>query len=164
MSIHKSKGLGADVVVILKMESGKYGFPGSMENDPIMNLVRADEQEFLNAEERRVFYVALTRAKQKVYLSTNSYFPSTFIEELKSDDYPEVDYEISTINKGLLACPNCQKGKLFLKYPKELMVMHGFVACLLIVKEKQNFVKIVKNYLAQTGTLVLIQVVIIVKI
>ena len=57
MSIHKSKGLGADVVVILKMESGKYGFPGSMENDPIMNLVRADEQEFANAEERRVFYV-----------------------------------------------------------------------------------------------------------
>ena len=120
MSIHKSKGLGADVVVILKMESGKYGFPGSMENDPIMNLVRADEQEFLNAEERRVFYVALTRAKQKVYLSTNSYFPSTFIEELKSDDYPEVDYEISNINKGLLACPNCQKGKLFLKYPKRV--------------------------------------------
>tara|TARA_B100000925_G_scaffold271607_1_gene234959 strand:- start:135 stop:623 length:489 start_codon:yes stop_codon:yes gene_type:complete len=120
MSIHKSKGLGADVVVILKMESGKYGFPGSMENDPIMNLVRADEQEFLNAEERRVFYVALTRAKQKVYLSTNSYFPSTFIEELKSDEYPEVDHEISTVNKALLACPNCQKGKLFLKYPKRV--------------------------------------------
>ena len=72
MSIHKSKGLGADVVVILKMESGKYGFPGSMENDPIMNLVRADEQEFANAEERRVFYVALTRAKQ--FICTNSYF------------------------------------------------------------------------------------------
>jgi len=118
MSIHKSKGLGADVVVILKMESGKYGFPGSMENDPIMNLVRADEQEFLNAEERRVFYVALTRAKQKIYLCTNSYFPSTFIEELKSEEYPEVSFENSSVNPALLSCPNCQKGKLFLKYPK----------------------------------------------
>ena len=118
MSIHKSKGLGADVVVILKMESGKYGFPGSMENDPIMNLVRADEQEFLNAEERRVFYVALTRAKQKIYLCTNSYFPSTFIEELKSKEYPEVSFENSSVNPALLSCPNCQKGKLFLKYPK----------------------------------------------
>ena len=39
---------------------------------------------------------------------------------MKSEDYPEVDYEISTINKGLLACPNCQKGKLFLKYPKRV--------------------------------------------
>ena len=95
MSIHKSKGLGADVVVILKMESGKYGFPGSMENDPIMNLVRADEQEFANAEERRVFYVALTRAKQKIFMCANSYFPSTFIKELKSEEYPEVSFDIS---------------------------------------------------------------------
>ena len=118
MSIHKSKGLGADVVVILKMESGKYGFPGSMENDPIMNLVRADEQEFVNAEERRVFYVALTRAKQKIFMCTNSYFPSTFIEELKSEEYPEVSFDISSVNKALLACPKCTKGKLFLKYPK----------------------------------------------
>ena len=118
MSIHKSKGLGADVVVILKMESGKYGFPGSMENDPIMNLVRADEQEFANAEERRVFYVALTRAKQKIFMCANSYFPSTFIEELKSEEYPEVSFDISSVNKALLACPKCTNGKLFLKYPK----------------------------------------------
>ena len=118
MSIHKSKGLGADVVVILKMESGKYGFPGSMENDPIMNLVRADEQDFANAEERRVFYVALTRAKQKIFMCANSYFPSTFIEELKSEEYPEVSFDISSVNKALLACPKCTNGKLFLKYPK----------------------------------------------
>ena len=118
MSIHKSKGLGADVVVILKVESGKYGFPGSMENDPIMNLVRADEQEFANAEERRVFYVALTRAKQKIFICTNSYFPSTFIEELKSEEYPEVSFDVSSVNKALLACPNCKNGKLFLKFPK----------------------------------------------
>ena len=120
MSIHKSKGLGADVVVILKLESGKYGFPGSMENDPIMNLVRAGEQEFLNAEERRVFYVALTRAKQKVFLCTNNYFPSTFLDELKTDEYPEIEYEGIETNKALLACPNCKKGKLFLKHPKRI--------------------------------------------
>ena len=119
MSIHKSKGLGADIIVILKVESGKYGFPGSMENDPIMNLVRADEQEFSNAEERRVFYVALTRAKQKIFICTNSYFPSPFIEELKSEEYPEVSFEVSSVNKALLACPKCRKGKLFLKYPKK---------------------------------------------
>ena len=118
MSIHKSKGLGADVIVVLKLETGKFGFPGTMENDPIMNLVRAEEQTFANAEERRVFYVALTRAKEKVFLCTNSFFPSDFINELKSDEYPEIEYSGTTVNKILLACPNCTDGKLYLKYPK----------------------------------------------
>ena len=48
----------------------------------------------------------------------NSYFPSTFIEELKSEEYPEVSFDISSVNKALLACPKCTNGKLFLKYPK----------------------------------------------
>ena len=120
MSIHKSKGLGADVIVILKLETGKFGFPGTMENDPIMNLVRAEEQTYANAEERRVFYVALTRAKEKVFLCTNSFFPSDFINELKSDEYPEIEYTGTTVNKILLACPNCTDGKLYLKYPKRV--------------------------------------------
>ena len=118
MSIHKSKGLGADVIVILKLETGKFGFPGTMENDPIMNLVRAEEQTYPNAEERRVFYVALTRAKEKIYLCTNNFFPSEFVNELKTDDYPEVEYNGSIINPALLACPDCTNGKLYLKYPK----------------------------------------------
>ncbi len=145
MSIHKSKGLGADVVVILKMESGKYGFPGSMENDPIMNLVRADEQEFANAEERRVFYVALTRAKQKIFMCTNSYFPSTFIEELKSKEYPEVSFDVSYFNKALLACPKCANGKLFLKYPKRENGYAWFCSLSPYCEGKAKFCKKCKN-------------------
>ena len=80
MTIHKSKGLGADAIIVLNLDAGKYGFPGYIENDPIMNLVRPGEQDFKNAEERRVLYVAMTRAKQKVIFCTNSYFPSEFIE------------------------------------------------------------------------------------
>jgi|TARA_Y100000294_G_scaffold47120_1_gene43953 DNA helicase-4 len=119
LTIHKSKGLGADAVVVLNLEAGKYGFPGYIENDPIMNLVRPGEQDFKNAEERRVLYVALTRAKQKVILCANNYFPSEFIEELKT--YPEVTYdEKSIINKALLSCPSCTKGKLYLKRPKRI--------------------------------------------
>jgi DNA helicase IV len=118
MSIHKSKGLGADVIVILKLETGKFGFPGTMENDPIMNLVRAEEQTYANAEERRVFYVALTRAKEKIYLCTNNFFPSVFVNELKTDNYPEIEYSGNIVNPALLACPDCTNGKLFLKYPK----------------------------------------------
>ena len=119
LTIHKSKGLGADAVVILNLEAGKYGFPGYIENDPIMNLVRPGEQDFPNAEERRVLYVALTRAKQKVFLCTNNYFPSEFIDELKT--YPDVHFdEKNVINKALLTCPSCTKGKLYLKRPNRL--------------------------------------------
>ncbi|MDB2446927.1 hypothetical protein N9W37_02955 [Candidatus Pelagibacter bacterium] len=120
MSVHKSKGLGADVIVILKLETGKFGFPGTMENDPIMNLVRAEEQTYANAEERRVFYVALTRAKEKIYLCTNNFFPSEFINELKTDEYPEIEYDGIVVNQALLACPECTNGKLYLKYPKRV--------------------------------------------
>ena len=120
LTIHKSKGLGADAVVILNLDSGKYGFPGYIENDPLMNLVRPGEQDYKNAEERRVFYVALTRAKQKVILCTNNYFPSEFIQELKSSDYPEIEYEGASLNQALLKCPSCTKGKLYLKRPKRI--------------------------------------------
>ena len=116
MTIHKSKGLGADAIIVLNLEAGKYGFPGYIENDPIMNLVRPGEQDFKNAEERRVLYVAMTRAKKKIILCTNSYFPSEFIDELKS--YPEVHYDEKTIiNKSYLPCPSCSNGKLYLKKP-----------------------------------------------
>ena len=119
LTIHTSKGLGEDAVVVLSLESGKYGFPGYIENDPIMNLVRPGEQDFKNAEERRVFYVALTRAKQKIILCANSYFPSEFIEEIIK--YPEVTYEkVSNINKALLPCPNCFEGTLYLKKPNRI--------------------------------------------
>ena len=46
MTIHKSKGLGADAIIILNLEAGKYGFPGYIENDPIMNLVLAKEDKY----------------------------------------------------------------------------------------------------------------------
>ena len=119
MTIHKSKGLGADAIIVLNLEAGKYGFPGYIENDPIMNLVRPGEQDFKNAEERRVLYVAMTRAKKKIILCTNSYFPSEFIDELKS--YPEVHYDEETIiNKSYLPCPSCSNGKLYLKKPKRI--------------------------------------------
>ena len=85
-----------------------------------MNLVRPGEQDYKNAEERRVFYVALTRAKQKVILCTNNYFPSEFIQELKSSDYPEIEYEGASLNQALLKCPSCTKGKLYLKRPKRI--------------------------------------------
>ena len=115
MTIHKSKGLQADYIVILGLENAKFGFPGSIASDPIMNLVRPSEEDFEDAEERRVFYVALTRAKEKVYL-VKPINPSKFLNELM--DYDEV--EKGTLQTFDLTCPDCGDSNLHLKFPNRV--------------------------------------------
>ena len=67
-TIHGSKGLEAEYVVVLGVCTGKYGFPSEIEDDPLLNLVLAAPEAHPNAEERRLLYVALTRAKRQVFL------------------------------------------------------------------------------------------------
>ncbi len=86
MNMHKSKGLEADYVIVLGMDSGRYSFPCEIEDDPILKLVMPTIDPFEFAEERRLFYVALTRAKRKVYLLTQQNSPSRFIKEIILDD------------------------------------------------------------------------------
>src|SRR3546814_17148332 len=64
-TIHSTKGLEADTVIIHSLQAGYYGFPNAMEDDPLLRLIRPDKEAYLYAEERRLFYVALTRAKRK---------------------------------------------------------------------------------------------------
>ena len=63
MTAHSSKGLGYDYVILINAIEGKYGFPSQIENDPIMKLVTVQDGSMKFAEERRLFYVALTRTK-----------------------------------------------------------------------------------------------------
>ena len=101
---HRSKGLQADYVCILNNSSGTLGFPSKVENNPLTNclLVHGDNYPF--AEERRLFYVALTRAKKHVYLLTIKDKESPFIKEL------EETYSKSFVNETYI-CPKCG-GKL----------------------------------------------------
>lgn len=62
-TIHASKGLQADHVVLLNADSGRTGFPSEIVDDPLLTLVSPEEEMFENAEERRVMYVAMTRAR-----------------------------------------------------------------------------------------------------
>lgn len=81
-TVHGSKGLEADFVVVPNMDVGTYGFPSGVEDDPILQLAMTDPDGFPAAEERRLFYVALTRARIGVTLVTRGDRPSPFVVEL----------------------------------------------------------------------------------
>ena len=88
LTVHQSKGLEADYVIILNNREAKLGFPAHVKDPPLKaELVRiVDELKLDQAsvnEERRLFYVALTRAKQQVILLTVDGKESSFIMELR---------------------------------------------------------------------------------
>lgn len=102
LTVHSAKGLEADHVIILNCESGTHGFPSLIEDDPILQLVLSGADSFENAEERRVFYVAITRAKKSTYCLYNETNPSPFISEFGGYSiYPGYTSYI---------CPRCHKG------------------------------------------------------
>ncbi len=105
-TVHGSKGLEADYVVVLNLNSEQYGFPSEITNDPILDLVIKNNEKFLHAEERRLFYVALTRAKKDVFLTYKNNNPlSTFITELKNSNF-KLKY-INQNNETSAVCPVC---------------------------------------------------------
>lgn len=118
MSVHASKGLEADYVVILGNEIGKYGFPSSMEDDPILDLVLAESEPYEYAEERRLFYVALTRAKKEVHLFTSKTQRSVFIEEILEENSDLIE-EIGFVSAEQESCPKCKTGKLLKRFSQK---------------------------------------------
>lgn len=100
LSVHRSKGLQADYVILLNCVSGQYGFPSEHSDDPILNLLLSKADQFENGEERRLFYVALTRSKRKTFITTSASYRSKFIDEIDPHFTPA---------PGDL-CPVCKKG------------------------------------------------------
>ena len=83
MTIHKSKGLEEDNVIIINLINDTLGFPNKIKNNKILRTVIDYEDSFLYSEERRLFYVSLTRTKNYVYLLVPKYKESIFISEIK---------------------------------------------------------------------------------
>ena len=90
MTVHRAKGLGYDHVIIINARNETYGFPSQVEEDPVLKYVVKDDHSYDYAEERRLFYVALTRTKNRVYIITPQQHPSEFVLELIRD-YPQVE-------------------------------------------------------------------------
>jgi DNA helicase-4 len=130
-TIHSSKGLQADYVILLGMQSGKLGFPSLIADDPLLQMVMPVPETFPHAEERRLFYVALTRARHGVYLLASKSAPSCFIDELEQTieiapmlRFPETE-GITNDGAPVEKCPRCGRGRLQVRESK-----HGpFFGC-----------------------------------
>ena len=101
LTVHKSKGLEADYVILLQCNKDIFGFPSQMSDDPILNYVLTQSDNFPFGEERRLFYVAMTRAKISTIVLYDKRFPSVFVDEFL---HPEKITE-----KSYIKHPNAQK-------------------------------------------------------
>lgn len=113
-TVHSSKGLEADYVIADNLCGGECGFPADVSDDPLLDLVLAAPDEYPHGEERRLFYVAMTRARRRVYLvspESAARPASCFIEELLRDE--GYDKEIrGSAGLTFAACPACRGGRL----------------------------------------------------
>ena len=92
LTAHKSKGLEEECVIIINLYNNIMGFPSKIKNEAILRLVSIKEEKYLYAEERRLFYVALTRTKNHVYLFCPNKNKSLFAQELICDYKKYIDF------------------------------------------------------------------------
>ena len=85
LTIHKSKGLESETVILINMEDTPLGMPTKIKNEKILKYVNNTQDYFPYEEERRLFYVALTRTKNKVYIICPYQKESIFIKELRKN-------------------------------------------------------------------------------
>ncbi|WP_224978699.1 DNA helicase IV [Enterobacter asburiae] len=88
MTIHASKGQQADYVIVLGLKEGSDGFPAPARESVMEEALLPVPEDFPDAEERRLLYVAITRARHRVWLLFNKEEPSVFVDILKSIDVP----------------------------------------------------------------------------
>ncbi len=81
-TVHKSKGLESEYVIVLNCDNKILGFPNMIENNILIQKLY-QEKEIKYAEERRLFYVAITRCKEQTFLIYDKNNPSIFIKEIK---------------------------------------------------------------------------------
>jgi DNA helicase-4 len=128
MTVHKSKGLEAENVIVINMENNLSGFPNKIVDDPILSFVLSNNDVYEYAEERRLFYVAMTRTKNITYLLAPVRNESCFIKELVKESkhvyYRKVTDE-KLVNRGP-KCPRCKEGRLI---QRENSSGQKFVGC-----------------------------------
>ena len=112
-TVHAAKGREANYVIVLDLRDARHGFPSQLEDDPLLNLVLPPPPggAYPHAEERRLFYVAMTRARRGAYLVADSLRPSAFVEELLRES-PALRRLGEFRRDRTPACPRCRTGRL----------------------------------------------------
>ena len=148
ITVHKSKGLEADNVIVLNLKNHLLGFPNKMTDDPMLSLLLSDDEEYRFAEERRLFYVALTRTKNEAVLLIPTDV-SLFAEELITDN----DFLFSLNNEKLskTKCPYCQTGHLLIR--ENTLKNNQFLGCshYPVCNQTFNSIEILENTLLCTS-------------
>ena len=146
MTVHRAKGLGYDNVIIINARNEVYGFPSQVQEDPVLKYVVKDDHSIEYAEERRLFYVALTRTKNRVYIVAPKEHPSEFVTELLFDYYSNIkvhgdlvlDETVDT--QDVKKCPVCG-------YPLQLRYKKAYGLKLWICSNEPEMCDFMTNYL-----------------
>ena len=108
-TVHSAKGKEADYVIVIGITAG--GFPSSVQDDPLLALAMPAAERFPHAEERRLFYVALTRTRRSVLLLTLTNRESPFLLELIQHGQVELT-NVSGEPLSVEPCPACGQGRM----------------------------------------------------
>ena len=103
MTAHKSKGLQRDFVFLLCCSGGLKGFPSAIPEEPLLGLLLPEVERMPHAEERRLFYVAMTRCRKKLFFVVDQSRPSRFMYELHDRICPNIFRGVKLPPQ----CPNC---------------------------------------------------------
>jgi DNA helicase-4 len=110
-TVHGSKGLEADYVILPRVVRSRSPFPSTQADDPVLQLAMPSSDSYTFSEERRLFYVALTRARRSVVLFTVDGNISPFVVELMTDAKLEME-RMDGRKTTTKVCPKCKEGTL----------------------------------------------------
>ncbi len=110
MTVHQSKGLECDYIILLNCNGGTIGFPSQISDSPVLKYVLSEPDAYAFSEERRVFYVGITRAKKHTWVLYDMNNPSPFVKEfvttLELETKPGAGIPASEL------CPKCHCGRI----------------------------------------------------
>jgi DNA helicase-4 len=106
-TIHASKGLEAKAVFIIGLTEGSGGFPDIWMEDRIYQVIKASNHDMLLEEERRLFYVAITRAKDELFLITEKGNESSFLREIPDNFTFRSGASFKSVIEKIKLCSQC---------------------------------------------------------
>lgn len=110
MTVHQSKGLECDYIILLNCNGGTIGFPSQISDSPVLKYVLSEPDAYAFSEERRVFYVGITRAKKHTWVLYDMNNPSPFVKEFVKTLEPEIKPGAGIPEDEL--CPKCHCGRI----------------------------------------------------